>query len=64
MSDTSFADDLLRGVPEIAEFLDEQERRVYYLLDRGLLPAGKLGDRWVASKAALRQHFAKLTGAA
>jgi hypothetical protein len=64
MSDTSIADDLLRGVKPISAFLGESERRVFYLLERGLIPGGKIGASWVASKTALREHFAKLTGAA
>jgi hypothetical protein len=58
------ADDFLHGVRQIAQFTGDKERRVYYLLERGLIPAGKLGDTWVASKRALRAHYARLVGGA
>jgi hypothetical protein len=56
-----FADDFLRGVRLIAEFIDEPERRTYYLLESGYLPAGKLGNVWLASKRRLRAHYERLT---
>jgi hypothetical protein len=52
--------DLLKGVKAIARFIDEPERRVYYLLDQGLIPAGKLGSVWIASKLKLREYYAKI----
>lgn len=55
------AEDTLRGVAEIAAFLGESERRVHYLLTRGLLPAGQIGVRWIASRHVLTDHFARLT---
>jgi hypothetical protein len=61
---SSVADDKLSGVPEIAAEIGENQRRTYYLLEKGLIPAGKLGATWVASRRALREHFARLTGAA
>jgi len=44
--------------------LDESERRTYYLLEKKLLPAGKLGNLWIASKRKLRALYAELTGGA
>jgi hypothetical protein len=61
--DGSLADDLVRGVKPIAEFLGESERRTSYLLERAYVPAGTVGSAWVASKKALRAHFARVTGA-
>jgi hypothetical protein len=55
------ADDLLRGAKSIARFLNQDPRATYHLLSRGLLPAGKEGAVWVASKARLREHYAYLT---
>jgi len=55
------ADDVLRGVKTIARFTGEPERRALYLLESGQLPGGKLGRNWIASKAALRAHYARLT---
>jgi hypothetical protein len=60
-AEDSLADDLLRGVRPIAEFLGETERRTFYLCERGYIPAGKVGAAWVASKKALRAHFGRLT---
>jgi hypothetical protein len=57
-----FASDKLSGVAAISEFIDEPKRRTYYLLEQRLLPAGKLGNTWIASKATLLRHYAKLTG--
>ena len=42
-SDESIATDRLRGVRQIAEEINETTRRTYYLLESGLIPAGKLG---------------------
>jgi hypothetical protein len=58
--DTSLADDLLRGVPAIARFLGDTERRTYYALENGQLPAGKLGSLWVASKTKLRERIEQI----
>jgi hypothetical protein len=63
IDDISPADDLLRGVAAIGEYIGEPDRRVFYLCERGLIPCGKLGAGWVASKRTLRLHFARLTGA-
>jgi hypothetical protein len=53
----SLADDILRGAPAIARFLGEDVRYVYYLCAQGYIPCGKVGDRWIASKARLRRHY-------
>lgn len=58
---SSIAEDRLGGVAQIATFTGETVRRTQYLLERGLIPAGKVGNRWVASKRRLREHFAALT---
>ena len=54
--------DRLRGVKQIARFLNEPERRVSYLVERGILPTGREGTHIVASKARLRDYHSKLTG--
>jgi hypothetical protein len=64
LTSNSLADDLLRGVKSIAEFIGESERKTFYLCERGYIPHGKLGTHLVASKTALRRHFAQITGAA
>jgi hypothetical protein len=55
------AADLLYGVAAVASFIGESERRSLYLLESRQIPAGKLGQRWVASRSALREHYARLT---
>ena len=62
--DTSLADDLLRGIQEIAEFIDESEQRTSALCAQRLIPAGRLGYMWIASKRRLRQHYAEITSGA
>ena len=62
-SEVPLADDLLRGVKPIAEFIGESERRTFYLCERGYIPAGKCGWQWIASKRALRAHYNRITGA-
>lgn len=57
-------DDLLRGVKAIAAFINEEERSTYHKLASGLLPGGKEGAVWVASRRVLREHYARITGAA
>jgi hypothetical protein len=50
-------DDLIRGASAIAHELDEPVRRINYMLERGQLPARKVGGRWYASRSQLRAHF-------
>jgi hypothetical protein len=58
---TELADDLIWGAEAIAETLNQKLRPIYYQLENGLIPAGKVGEKWVASRSALREHFAKIT---
>jgi hypothetical protein len=39
------SDDLLDGADEIAEFTGWSTRRVFYLLEKRLLPGFKIGNR-------------------
>ena len=48
----------------IAAELNQSERQTFHLLERGLLPAGKVGEKWVGSRTALRAHMLKITGGA
>jgi hypothetical protein len=57
----NIADDKLDGVPAIAGFIDETERRTRYLIQRGLIPAGKLAGRYVGSKQAILACYRELT---
>lgn len=54
-------EDRLDGADAIAAFVGIDRRRVFHLAERKLIPVGKEGGRLVASKAALREHYAKLT---
>jgi hypothetical protein len=59
--DYTIADDKLRGVPAIAEFRGDTIRRTYYLCEKGLIPVGKEGNHYVASKRRLKAHHEALT---
>jgi hypothetical protein len=60
--ETEIAQDLLRGVKQISQFINEDERATFHKLATGKLPGGKEGNQWIASKSVLREHYAKLTG--
>lgn len=45
------ADDLLSGANAIATYVGESKRRIYYMLERGELPAFKMAGRWYARKS-------------
>jgi len=61
--DAELAEDTIRGIKKIAKFVGAPERQVFNWAECGYIPVGKLGATWIASKRALRAHFAKLTGA-
>ena len=50
----------LNGAPAIAAFLGERVGPTYYLLEKGLLPAAKQGETWIASKRVLLAHYERL----
>ena len=54
------AEDLLDGVPAIAAFTGWSDRRCYYLLQKGLLPSGKIGNRYIGSKRVYREFLTKI----
>ena len=56
----SLKDDLLDSVDAIAEYMNKSPRQTYYLLERGLLPAFKLGGKWQARKSTLHRHIEQL----
>lgn len=56
----SLKDDLLESVDAIAEYMNKSPRQIYYLLERGLLPAFKLGGKWTARKSTLHRHIEEL----
>ena len=55
------ASDLIWGARAIATECGLTLRQAQHQLDRKLLPAGKQGRTWVASKQRLRQHFETVT---
>jgi hypothetical protein len=57
LPDVPLRDDLLFGAKAIADELGISERRAYYSLEHGHLPATKAGRIWVASLRRLRLHF-------
>lgn len=59
--EAEIADDLLRGVKRISQFINESERATFHKLWSGKLPGGKEGNQWIASKRVLRDHYARIT---
>ena len=55
-------EDTIEGAKGFAAELNCSLRRATYLLETGQIPAGKIGSRWVGSKARLRKHYAEITG--
>jgi hypothetical protein len=53
----ALAGDLIWGVKALAIEIARTERQTFHLLEIKSIPARKIGGRWVASRAALRQHF-------
>ena len=50
------ADDVIRGMKNISEFVGEDERRCYYLAEKKLLRGVfKQGNCWVGLKSVIRQ---------
>jgi hypothetical protein len=60
--EADIANDILRGVKSIANFINEDARATNHKLATGALPGGKEGNQWIASKRVLVEHYAKLTG--
>jgi hypothetical protein len=58
---SEIAGDILRGVRQIAQFINEDPRATYYKLATGKLPGGKEGNQWIASKSVLREHYTRIT---
>jgi hypothetical protein len=56
-SNQTLRDDILWGAQAIADAIGRDVRDVYYLLQRGLIPATKTGDIWTTTRSRLRRHF-------
>jgi hypothetical protein len=61
MSEEELGSDIVRGISAISRFIGEDERRTFHLLENKLIPAGKIGNSWYASKNKLREHYSRVT---
>ena len=55
--DSTLGDELLEGAAEIADYMGLGLRRTFYLLEKGALPAAKLGGRYISTKTKLRERI-------
>ena len=55
------AQDRLNGAAAIAKFRGEQLHRTRYLIRMKLIPVAREGERIIASKRALREHYIAAT---
>ena len=60
MHHEDLANDLLRGISGISQFIGESVRRTYYLAETKKIPAFKMGKIWMARKSRLRRHYEEL----
>ena len=58
---TGLAGDLLWEVAPIAHAIGRTPRQTHYLLSKGVLPAKKVGGRWVSSRKALAAFLTKVS---
>lgn len=56
--------DIVWGAREIARLIGMTPKAVFHMLERGQIPARKVGRRWCASRAALREFFERTEDAA
>ena len=49
--------DLVWGATEIAKVIGRSARSTFHMLERGDLPARKVGSRWVADRTRLKTFF-------
>ncbi len=52
--------DLIWEVSDIAKIIGRSERQTFHMLNKGELPAKKVGGRWVAERNALIAFFKEL----
>jgi hypothetical protein len=50
------------GAKAIAKAIDRPLRATFALLEKGAIPAKKVGRRWVSNQDALRKVFSELNG--
>lgn len=63
MKESNVTADLVWGGEEIAKVIGRTARVTFQLLDKGELPAKKVGGRWVASRSKLFAFFMDTTTA-
>jgi hypothetical protein len=49
--------DLIWGAEAIGEVIRRRPRQTVYMLEKGPLPAKKVGRLWVATRSSLERHF-------
>lgn len=49
--------DLVWGAENIGKEINQKARQTFHMLEAGLLPAKKVGKRWVAERGKLRTFF-------
>lgn len=55
--------ELIWGASAIARAIGRTDRQTFYMLDKGVLPAKRVGNRWVAERGALMRFFTMDTAA-
>ena len=55
--DVDLTDDLIWGAEAIGKVIKRRPRQVVYMLEKGLLPAKKVGRLWVSTRSSLERHF-------
>jgi hypothetical protein len=55
VTESDEASDLVWGATAIAKVIGRSERSAFHMLERKLLPAKRVGGRWVASRIKLLQ---------
>ena len=49
--------DLIWGASAIAKAIGRTDRQTFHMLEKGILPAKKVGGRWVAERGQLLRFF-------
>jgi hypothetical protein len=51
--------DIIWGVEAIAKAIGRSQRQTFWILEKKLIPARKVGRLWAVSRRGLRAHFEK-----
>ena len=60
VTDETLAGDLLQGMAAISHYVGIPERRGYYLPERKLIPAFKIGEVWCLRKSTMNRRIETL----